>query len=95
MSDSFVHFRSTKDLNKRLDTEVAALRKKGVAPRLANRSALVRTLLLDSLKAPKRLAVAGEVLLHAQVIARRAAERALESAAKNIDEVLSEELEAL
>lgn len=45
MASSFIHFRSTEALEQLLDAEVEALRRKGVHRRLANRSAVARSIL--------------------------------------------------
>ena len=95
MADRFIHFRSTPELDEMIDGEVERLREGGVPDRIANKSAVARTLLLRSLGVPKETIVAEEVLRRVWSVAQSVTNQAVQLGMQAIPDLLEAELNSL
>lgn len=91
----FIHFRSSPELDAAIEGEVERLRSEGMPRKIANKSAVARTLLLLGLNDDERKAAAEEVLRRVWGATQSVTNQAVSLAMAALPELLERELDAL
>jgi len=88
----FIHFRSSPELEEAINSEVDRLRNEGLPPKIANKSAVARTLLLVSLGDDERKIIAEEILRRVYAVAQAVINQAVAQTMTSVPELLESEL---
>ncbi len=91
----FIHFRSSPELEEAIHNEVKRLRAEGLPRKIANKSAVARTLLIMSLGDDQQTAVAQEVLRRVWSVCQSITNQVVARGMEAFPELLEQELDAL
>lgn len=91
-AQGFVTFRSSPELNEKLDGEVQRLRDEGLPPEVANRSAVARALLLGALGTDANRVSGSEAIKRVFGIVKASTARAMSELEDRLPEIVDEEL---